>query len=901
MKRKFLTSCFTVLALVSVIFGSAFIVAEDPFDELLKKLEEFTKKNPQEKVYLHLDKPYYAIGDNIWFKAYVTNAKTSAPSTLSSILYVELINERDSIKKQLRLQMQSGITWGDFKLPDSLSEGNYRIRAYTQWMRNDGPTFFFDKTIKIGNSWSNKVFTKATNEYSTENNTQKVNTTLQFADVNGAPYANAAVTYEVQLNNKNIDRGRGKTNSTGEIIIPIVNTQPNNYKSGKIIATITLPNNSTVVKTIPIKTTSTITDVQFFPEGGTLVEGLPSKVAIKAVNSNGLGENVSGIVVDNDGTEILNFQTTYLGMGSFILNPLPGKTYVAKVKFANGTQSTINLPKTEKSGYVLTINNTDSAKMAIKVMLSPDLMNQGDMRLVAQHNGNVYFVTKVPSIKQLISVVAPKSDFPSGIVQLTLFSAANEPVCERLAFVNNRTDKIDLQLQNLKPSYAKRGKVELSFQTNNNAKPIQGSFSIAITNAGIVTPDPENESNIYTGLLLTSDLAGYVEKPNHYFLNNDPKTKAELDLLMLTQGWRKIEWKKIATAQFPAITYQPEKSLKISGTITKGGKPVPKGKVMLFSNTGGFFATDTVSDANGRFNFDQFAFTDSVKFVVQARTDKNNKNVQIDLDIVPGQIVTTNKNTGDIEVNVNETLKNYLKQSDDYFNELVKRGLLDRTIFLKEVNIVQKKNPTPNSANLNGAGRADQVITAKELENAISLSQYLQGRVAGLTIQQGNAYLLRAGGRGAMAIVLDGMNMGNDFNLDDIVVTDVESVEVLKSIGNTAIYGGGGSNGVLVVTTKRGAGTESNYNRYAPGIVTYAPKGYYQIRQFYSPQYDVKPDSKPDLRTTVYWNPHVVSDPTGKAFIKYFNTDQSGLYRIVIEGIDSEGDLVHSVHTYQVN
>lgn len=900
MKRKIIILSIALFSIVSSLTLSAFIYADDPFDALLKKLEEFYKNDPHEKVHLHLDKPYYAVGDDIWFKAYVVDSRNSSPSLISSILYIELINNVDSIKAQVKLPLQSGITWGDFKLPDSLSEGNYRIRAYTQWMRNAGPSYFFDKTIKIGNSWSNKVFTKVDNQYSVENNNQRVNSVIQFTDLKGKPYVNADVAYDVQLNNRNITRGREKTNAAGEINVSVLNTQPNIYKSGRIVAKLTMPNGSIVSKTIPIKTTSAVTDVQFFPESGTLVEGLPSKVAIKAVNANGLGEDVTGKVIDDQGAEILSFETTHLGMGSFIINPTAGRTYRAKVQFKNGTETFLPLPRVDKSGYILAVNNTDTAKMAIKVMISPDLINKGDMKLIAQHNGNVYFVTKVPTGKQLVSVVAPKKDFPSGTVQLTLFSTDNQPVAERMAFVKNNADKINITLDPLKQSYEKRGKVDLSFSAKNNGKPLQGSFSVAVTNNIVVAPDPENESNIFTSLLLSSELTGYVEKPNHYFLNDDAKTKSELDLLMLTQGWRKIDWKKIAASQLPVITYQPEKSMKVSGTITKGGKPVPKGKVSLFSNSQGFFMIDTISDANGRFSFDDIAFTDSVKFVVQARTEKNNKNVQIDLDIVPKQVVTVNKNTGDIEVNVNETMKSYLQQSEDYFNEMVKRGLLERTIMLNEVKIVEKKNPAPNSSNLNGAGRADQIITAKELETAFNLSQYLQGRVAGLTIVNGKAVLMRSGGRGAMSIVLDGMNMGEDFMLDDVNVFDIETVEILKSIGNTAIYGSGGSNGVIVITTKRG-GTSTGYNRYAPGIVTYNPKGYHKIREFYAPKYDVKPDTKPDLRTTIYWNPHFASDVNGKANFSFFNSDQAGTHRVVIEGIDATGNLARHVFTYTVN
>lgn len=900
MKRNLLIVFF---ALISLLSFSAFVTEDDPFTALLKKLEEFTKKYPQEKIYLHLDKPYYAIGDDIWFKAYVVNSKTSEPSTLSEILYVELINEADSIKKRIKLPMESGITWGDFKLTDSLTEGNYRIRAYTQWMRNAGPDFFFDKTIKIGNSWANKVFTKTTSQVSTEGNSEKVASTVQFSDKNGRAYANNEVTYEIQLSNRNISKGKGVTDANGALVINYVNSQPNIYKSGKITASITMSDKQKIVKIIPIKSTSALTDIQFFPEGGGLVEGLPSKIAIKATNANGLGENVSGKIVDNENAEILSFETKYLGMGSLILNPLANKTYKAIVKLPNGLEKIIPLPKAEASGYVMSINNIDSTKITIKVMLTADLLNKGDLNLVAQHNGSVYFSAKVPTAKQLITINAPKAEFPSGIVQLTLLSQNNLPLCERLAFVNNSFDKINVTVENLKSSYGKRSNIDLNINSAVSGKPIQASLSVAVTNSSIVTPDLENENNILTSLLLTSDLVGYVEKPNHYFLNDDVNTRRELDNLLLTQGWRKINWANIINNQNPPILFKQEKSMKISGKITKGGKPVVKGKVMLFSSSGGFFATDTLSDENGRFNFDQISFGDNTKFIVQARTGKDNKNVQIDLDIIPNQLVTANKNTGDIEVNVNSTLISYLNESDKYFDEQMKRGFLNRTILLKEVKIVEKKNPTPNSQNLNGAGRADAVITAKDLETAFSLSQYLQGRVAGIMIVNGKAVSMRSmglNGRSPMAIVLDGMNMGSDFGLDDINITDIESVEILKSIGNTAIYGGGGANGVIVITTKRGAGTESNYARYSPGIMTYSPQGFYAMRQFYSPKYTAVPDAKPDLRTTVYWNPHLIADPTGKVNLNYFNTDQPGTYRIVIEGIDSSGNLARKVVTYDV-
>ncbi|GAA4207720.1 TonB-dependent receptor plug domain-containing protein [Pedobacter jeongneungensis] len=871
---------------------------DDPFSQLLQKFEDYTSKYPQEKVHLHLDKPYYAIGDDIWFKAYVVNTKTSEPSNISKILYVELINEKDSLKKMVKLPIMGGITWGDFKLTDSLGEGNYRIRAYTNYMRNFGTEFFFDKTIKIGNSWANKVFTKTSYNFTKENNTDKVTATVHFEDKNGVAYSENDVSYDVQLDYRSVAKGKAKTSQTGDAVISFTNNQSFQNKSGKIVATITLDNKQKVIKSIPITSTSNDVDVQFMPEGGSLIEELPQKVALKAVNSNGRGEDVEGMIVDETGNEVTNFATSYLGMGNFVFNSQAGKSYSAKIKFKDGSQKTIKLPASVKSGYTISVNSLDTGKVVLKIMSSADLVNGEELKVVAQHGGNVYYVSKAKMDKQVLVANIPKKNLPAGIVQFTLFSGSNQPIAERLIFVNKKSDLIDLSLNSAQVATTKRGKASFAFDAANNGQPVLGSFSVAVTNASKVAPDEDNESNILTSLLLTSDLTGYVEKPNHYFLKDDLQTQKELDNLMLTQGWRRFIWKNIINNVGPNITYQPEQSITISGTITKGNKPVPGGKVMLMATKGTMYILDTVTNAEGKFVFDNLSFGDSTKFVVQARTKTERKFVDINLDIVPGQIVTKNKNGADIDINVNNTLMKYIKESDNYFNEMTRLGLLERTIKLEEVTITEKKNPAKNSSNLNGAGRADYVMTADQLSTCVTLSQCLQGRLPGVIFRGNVPYLMRSQNT-PVQIIVDGMQMEADF-LDNVIPSDVETIELLKSIGNTAIYGSQGSGGVIIITTKRGDGGRST-NRYAPGIVTLNPKGFSVSREFYSPKYDsASSASRADLRTTIYWNPQVVADKDGKAKFEFYNADEPGNYRVVIEGIDAAGHLGRKVYTYDV-
>lgn len=896
MKYKLSLAATLTIGLVALF---AFRYEDDPFSIILKKLDVYNKNYQQEKVYLHLDKPYYAVGDDIWFKAYVLNAQTSRPSEISGALYVELLNEKDSVKQQLKLPLVSGIGVGDFKLPESFVEGNYRIRAYTQWMRNAGTEFFFDKTIKIGNSWSNNVFTNASYTFEKKNSSQQVNAVVKFTDKDGKPYTATNLTYDVQLSFRSILKGKATTNEQGEINLTFLNAQPAIYKSGKITATLTLADGKKVIKDVLIKSTSNDVDVQFFPEGGTLVEELPSKVGFKAVNASGLGEDISGTIVDNDGQEVNKFESSHLGMGQFVVNSQPGKVYTAKVKFKDGSEKSIPLPKARPQGYVLSaINNADNIQ--VKILVSQQLLNKGELKLVTQQNGNVYFVTRSSSTKPVVSAVIKKEELPTGIVQLTLFDGANIPVCERLVFVNNEADKIITTIKTDKESYSPREKVTVDLGAQFQSKPVQGSFSAAVTNTKSVTPDELNESNIFTTMLLKSDLIGYIEKPNYYFLNDNAETRSHLDNLLMTQGWRRVIWNNVINNLPPNIRYPAEKTLAVSGAIaTLGGKMIPKTKVSLFSTSGGFLAIDTLTDDNGKFKFDGLSFKDSTKFVVQARTLKGKRSVDFLMDVVKGEIVTKSDNSGDIVVNVNDALSGYLQQSKNYFDELTRRGKLERSITLKEVKIEDKKSKVKNSSNLNGSGSADAVIQADQLQNCAMLSQCLQGRVAGLLITNGVATLMRNNGA-PMQLVVDGMYMEPEF-LDNIVPSDVETIEVLKSIGYTSIYGTRGGGGVLIITTKRGGGSAFNASRSVEGVTTFMPKGYDISREFYSPKYSPEStDSAPDFRSTIYWNPLIVTNETGKGQFTYYCSDEPGIHRIVVEGIDMYGNLARGIYTYTV-
>ncbi len=871
---------------------------DDPIKKLLLKLEKLRINFPQEKVHIHTDKPFYAIGDTIWFKAYVVKAEGNELSGLSKTLYVDLINEKDSLKKALLLPVTAGLTWGEFVLTDSLQEGNYRLRAYTSWMRNFGEEFYFDKTFRVANSATNDILTTTSYAFSTEGARDKIESTIAFTDLSGEPISGKELSYDVQLEYRSLAKGKTITDSAGKAKIIFTNNQPFLLKSGRINATLKLDDRTTVRKSIPVTATSNEVSVQFFPEGGQLIENIKSRLAFKALLPSGTGAEVSGQIIDQNNKKVLDFRSENLGMGSFPFTAQPGNTYSAIVRY-NGEEKRVELPKAVKEGYALTVNSTLKDSLSVKITASPGLLNTGEVVLVAQSNSVVQYVAKNKLTASSFSATLAKKRFPTGILQFTLFSPELRPIAERLVFIQN-DDELSIKITGDKTTYKPREKVKLNLEVRDAAgKPVQGSFSLSVTDQDKVSTDKASETTIFSNLLLSSDLKGYIEKPSYYFRDVTNEKLRQLDNLMLTQGWSRFVWKNLIADAFPNITYTPEQNLAISGRVTTtSDKPAAGAKVLLLSTGGTQFTLDTLTDKEGNFRFNNLFFAEDTRFVVEARSAQDKKNVRIEVDRVPQQLVTKNKNAADVEININKTVLPYLQNSRINRDELKKYGLIRKSILLQEVIVIEKKPAIKNSNNLNGAGNADQVIRGEALATCYSLAQCLEGRLVGVLFRNGYAYSTRGGG--IMQIMIDGTFVQPDY-LNYIAPADVETIEVLRSGSYLAIYGLRGGNGIIMINTKRG---ESRYNpdSYARGIASYSPLGYHLSREFYSPDYD-NPKTNAnmrDLRTTVYWKANIITDANGKASISFFNADAPGTYRTVVEGIALPGSLGRAEYNYSV-
>jgi hypothetical protein len=229
------------------------------------------------------------------------------------------------------------------------------------------------------------------------------------------------------------------------------------------------------------------------------------------------------------------------------------------------------------------------------------------------------------------------------------------------------------------------------------------------------------------------------------------------------------------------------------------------------------------------------------------------------------------------------------------------------------VNIKSYANPFKpvkliHSDNLSGPGMADQVIMGDQLEGCMHITDCLTYLLHGgvifkgspPTIYSSHTPVALSGGTKPMAVMLDGiiMDQGTAFNM--ISPLDIYSIEMLESPSYFAIYGSAATGGLMVVTTRRG--DERNPINIQAGLTTYTFKGFNVAREFYSPKYDAtKSVSLADNRKTIYWNPNIISDTTGKASVEYFSVGGKGNYYVVVEGIDGNGKLARRILRYRVD
>ncbi|MGZ3757674.1 MAG: TonB-dependent receptor plug domain-containing protein, partial [Mucilaginibacter sp.] len=434
-----------------------------------------------------------------------------------------------------------------------------------------------------------------------------------------------------------------------------------------------------------------------------------------------------------------------------------------------------------------------------------------------------------------------------------------------------------------------------------DGKPVFSSLSAAVIDDHIVPDDNAADcDNILSYLLLSSNLKGQIEKPGYYFAADNEERHNALDLLMLTQGYRRFEWKTILSDEAANPVYMPASGIMLSGKVTTAsGKPVPRAKITMYSKVSNLFL-DTLANNNGEFTFGPMALQDSLKVILTALKPDGGTDVVISLQQTPASTAYVTGAIHAISQKDTSQLPAAFKQNA---LEQYKQAGKDETMMLKEVKVNALKNAnkaSEYSANLNGPGNADQVIKFDDVALlGPDIPTILIGRIPGVRLVKGALVSSRAGSfrlGTAMGVVYDGVFYDGSLTLIDPLT--IETIEVLKSAAYTGIYGSRGANGVLIITSKHGTQTNMEKSR---NVVTATLHGFYKAREYYIPKYGAKNKNEPtDLRSTIFWKPDILTDKDGKASFNFLNGVNKSTYRVVIEGIDSDGRLGYQVLKYHV-
>jgi hypothetical protein len=780
-----------------------------------------------EKVYLHTDRVSYTSGDDIWYKAYVIDPSTNLLSVNTNNLHVELISPDSKIVLSRTLRIEGGLGNGDFILPDSIPSGQYRIRAYTNHMRNYDDNFFFLKEITII-----------------------------------SPF----------------DKADGLNKSTQNI-------------KNKI-------------------------DISFFPEGGSLVENVTSTVAFKAVDALGKGCDVTVRLYSYAGGLIAEFKSLHQGMGYFNIKPLPGFSYFAIVKSADGTETRAELPRSFPTGVTIKTSVTPDFKLILTICTNEETLPSVDSHeftISFSSHGLINRTAKVKISSLENSFILPVDSLPEGIMKVTLYNFEGLPLCEKLVYLQSNDD-VRLNVTTDKEEYKPREKVtaEISLSGDTTMSGA-GSFSFSAADTRFADNSSLFPTSIASWFLLESDVKGEVDEPYYYFDPSNNKRFRDLDLLLMTQGWRDFKWKYDSLTSFSSET-----GFTISGKLKTliGNKPLEGAKLNIgLFGSGATKFSSLYSDSLGIFKAENIDITGRNNLFISA-TGRNEKPVgRIFLDSIfytPPEIVDLKQSNQSILLN-SETYSLF-RQEASYRLETRRRYKLSDTIRVGEVMVTGIKTEPPEMIKVQESRRVygtpdKELIVTPAMENFVGdVFDFISGRIPGVRLMKNydlqrqnpdNIYFIINGQFGPALILLDGMRIDST-TFSSLLALQVSMIDRIDVLNASPLYGMSGANGVINIITR--VGLRRPPEKLGPNAATVIINGYDAPRIFYSPKHDS--DSKsaylPDTRTTIFWEPNITTGKNTTTTLVYFNADNPAKISVVVEGITNEGIPVTGKASYEV-
>ena len=837
-------------------------------------------KYPQEKLYLHLDKPYYAAGERIYWKGYLINAISHIPYTGSNFIYIELVSSDDRIQNRYKIKRKNGSFYGSITLPPDIPAGEYYLRAYTQWMMNAGDAYFYYHKLRIGNSLDRSI--QSSIHY--EEGEGQCTVTVRFTDEQNKPLPDVRVENRIISARKTEKHYLRRTNANGEIgfNIPLIGDMGDSrtievtfadgpYQYDRTFHVPLLGNRKQEFA------------LSFFPEGGDLLDGCNQRVAFKAQQPDGNCCDLQGYLLNDSGDTISTVQTEHDGMGVFSFTPSAGEKYQVTASRNGSFYRRFSLPEVKSGGIQLSVYHRKGT-VRYNLLKARHTQWQDTLYLVGHTRG-------IPNV--FIPLTAKKtfgqfndSELQEGITELLLVDNSGTVLSRRLIF-EAPEELVNFEMPSLPPLAQRRKLVELPLCiTDKKGNPVETSLSVSLTDRNVITPDSLTD-HIRASFLLMSDLKGYINNPGYYFSERALRTGYHMELLLLTHGWSRFSHTDISQLPTVRIDYLMETKQVIGGKVTKlfGGVakdcPVvlfaPKLKLTSVTNT----------DEKGCFAFEDIDYSDMVTFVAQAKSKAGRATVTLKIDSItytqpahPFPVTSENEKKFD---GYDQIVR------DIHQNE---EGM--QVVRLREVTVTASER---QRAYRSYAEFSDSQYSGKLLEqlkqSVGSGSAFdLLGRLPRTQIVGYDLNIF--GCKSSPVFLIDEMQCVSEEGamiLTNIDASAVENIELLRPESATLHFGSEAIGGAVVVVLKPG----TRLGGSSPGLSLFTKQGYYESAEFYHPVYETsepKENDKPDIRTTVYWNPNLQTDENGRAVIRFYTPDNLIDPHLIIEGVTANGYLL---------
>lgn len=654
-------------------------------------------------------------------------------------------------------------------------------------------------------------------------------------------------------------------------------------------------NPSSPKKLVKDKTSSW--SVTLHPEGNTLIQGNQSKIAVRLHSKGTPPSQWEGYVIEKDHPEkkISTFKGLDGNVGIFSFTPEKDKIYEAVVTDNNGLQKSATLPKASETGVSLqVISEKDNIKYKIK--------NSGEaypyLTVIANIGEQVVYKAKVNQLKDAFQSI-PTNQLINSVLQITVFDDKENPLVSRICFV--MPQDLHIAVPEVKP------------QTLSTERRALNSFDIKplkdVMNYSVAVFDPEykkslQDENFLSSLWLTSVIKSKIDRPAQYFSGKiNPEA---LDALLISERWKMFDWKEIISGKYPSIINNSSKYISYKGKVTINAKPAAQQTLIMFveGNKSDREILQAETDSNGEFFFDNMIFEKPIKITYQLNganaSLKSRTNVFInpantfiplkkDLPEIEGYQLVERTTSSETSQPIELTKIIEAKKSKKEYDEKIV-NIEEVKIKAKRKNLTEDLNKKLSSPLYRSMNEVvfDFVNDNQSAASSPNILQWLQGRVAGLTINNENGNPTPYIRQGKANIYLDEMLV--DANaLSGIPVANIAMVKVIKE-GGLGMSGGG--NGGVLIYTKRGDTQTPVENKLSNMIDLnfFVMEGYNESEEYPDSDYGNSELSKisTDYRPVLFWNPVFEIDETSPAIINFYNNDSAKKYRFIIMGFDAE-------------